>query len=869
MLIKYGGGSGGIRKYLEDGKKHGRELGGRDIMDERIVLAGNLEITDRIIESMETAGQRYLHITLSFSERDLPTPTLDAILADYNVLLMAAYHPEEYDMYAEAHVARIKGYVDVTTGEQITRLDHIHIVIPQVNLVTGRSLNPIGLAEKNFKWLDAIQEHLNEKYGLVSPKDRPREDTGTADILQRSRLDNFKKGKIHTFKDTLKKQIVVRNINTPSSLEALARDCGVVKWVNVGTPHAYLAVKPHGETRYINLRDSEFRMEFLSLSKEEKLAHKIITIAPKVGIGKNTHDQRADLLIEWTQKRSREVKYLNSGGKLYKKYHLQSSSHQRETLAEVEQRFYQKPEFKEKKHGSNKGKASQDPDNHRFLHRQSDIEKIRAEQASRSIHSVRNLHQRGVDRDRQSGNAKKLLQGSVSDVMDRRRAGADHALQRDAAALSRSRVSANPATGRASDSVVNQMLRDQNEKIAQKAVAKLSDFQSLKARLDPVRLLATLSKSHGLVPSDYEMSTGRDGGGRIRHKESLQNHNVSDFMTKHMKLCWKEAEVYLRSVYQEQMNILTPPRPAATPSHDLWAAFTAQRRADAVDHARLQELQRNSERARRQSIKDSFYENKSSAKLRMDISAKERRAEIALLQMNKVQQETRLRDDIQRERAASKELRRVREQYCSWLVASVQHGNEAALVELRQQRSAPDMKTWLTDSMIVATDEGPGTGYLHRQQDLQYIVHENGDITYSRFGKALIQDHGKSVRMLDTAVDTIELGLRLAIQKYGNKLTLGGTTGFIEEAIRIAVDGEMGITFSDARHREYMEWYKQQRAKQKAIEANIHDRKHFSDAAHSPGLTPETHQRETLDAQTDIAIPTQVKARSPFPRPGR
>ena len=47
MHIEYGGGTGGIRKYLEDAKKHGRELGGRDVMDERIVLEGNLEITDR------------------------------------------------------------------------------------------------------------------------------------------------------------------------------------------------------------------------------------------------------------------------------------------------------------------------------------------------------------------------------------------------------------------------------------------------------------------------------------------------------------------------------------------------------------------------------------------------------------------------------------------------------------------------------------------------------------------------------------------------------------------------------------------------------------------------------------------------------
>ena len=56
MLIRPNGGRDGIKKYLEEGQKEGRSYT-RDELDERVILSGILEETDRIIQSMDKRGE--------------------------------------------------------------------------------------------------------------------------------------------------------------------------------------------------------------------------------------------------------------------------------------------------------------------------------------------------------------------------------------------------------------------------------------------------------------------------------------------------------------------------------------------------------------------------------------------------------------------------------------------------------------------------------------------------------------------------------------------------------------------------------------------------------------------------------------------
>ena len=57
MLIRVLGGSEGIADYLVNGQKQGREYS-RDELDERVILDGDLELTDAIINGMEKEGER-------------------------------------------------------------------------------------------------------------------------------------------------------------------------------------------------------------------------------------------------------------------------------------------------------------------------------------------------------------------------------------------------------------------------------------------------------------------------------------------------------------------------------------------------------------------------------------------------------------------------------------------------------------------------------------------------------------------------------------------------------------------------------------------------------------------------------------------
>ena len=84
----------------------------------------------------------------------------------------------------------------------IERKPHIHIVIPERNLLTGNKLLPTGYTDtvnvKNIPYLDSIQEYINYKYNLESPKDFMREGGHhSANVLSRIKGDFSAKNKVN------------------------------------------------------------------------------------------------------------------------------------------------------------------------------------------------------------------------------------------------------------------------------------------------------------------------------------------------------------------------------------------------------------------------------------------------------------------------------------------------------------------------------------------------------------------------------------------------------------------------------------------------------------------------------------------------
>ncbi|HFO7634855.1 TPA: relaxase, partial [Escherichia coli] len=91
MLVRFSGHNNGAKEYLEEGKKNGRELT-RDELDTRITLYGDLELTQKIYQSIPDNDQeRYVSITHSYFEDDISVDVMKDIFYEYKNFLMCAY----------------------------------------------------------------------------------------------------------------------------------------------------------------------------------------------------------------------------------------------------------------------------------------------------------------------------------------------------------------------------------------------------------------------------------------------------------------------------------------------------------------------------------------------------------------------------------------------------------------------------------------------------------------------------------------------------------------------------------------------------------------------------------------------------------
>ncbi|MCK4140476.1 relaxase [Ralstonia pseudosolanacearum] len=343
MLIRVRGNNDGVKEYLEKGQKHDREFG-RDEMDERVILAGDLDLTDALIQTIATDAERYLHITLAFKEDELPREVLADITRDFEAFMFAAYRLDEYNFYAEAHVPRLKSYADRKSGELVERKVHIHVVVPSLNRLTGRRLDPFGKVEQQTRFLEAFQEHVNAKYGLASPRDNRRVAfTDSSEMISRYKGDAFD-GSNRELRSAILDALLVRNITRYEDFRALLSEFGEVRTRNAGRGNEYENVKVPGAAKGVNLKEYVFSREFVELSAEGKRSAMEARVHAEYvvpGESRSTPTVFREALAEWHAVRAREVKYLNSGSPFYKIYREAPADEQRKLLSEREFQFYQ------------------------------------------------------------------------------------------------------------------------------------------------------------------------------------------------------------------------------------------------------------------------------------------------------------------------------------------------------------------------------------------------------------------------------------------------------------------------------------------------------------------------------------------------
>ncbi|MGT2477580.1 LPD7 domain-containing protein [Paraburkholderia terrae] len=345
MLIRVRGYHDGIKAYLEEGQKQDREFE-RDEMDERVILAGDLTLTHDIIQSMATTAERYINVTLSFKEDEVSRAVLAEIVREFEAFAFSAYRPDEYNFYAEAHVPRLKSYADRRSGELVERKVHLHVVIPEVNLLTGHRLEPFGKVDRHHRFLEAFQEHINAKYGLASPKDNRRMHfTDASEMISRYKGDVFAPMN-RELKAAILETLISRDVTRYEDFRVLLTEFGETRTRNAGREGEYENVKVPGAAKGVNLKEFVFSPAFIELDAEGKrdaLNHNVSSVHAEYvdpGVPRPTPGHYLDALFEWNDVRAREIKYLNSGSRFYQDYQAASPDEQRRILDHREQRFY-------------------------------------------------------------------------------------------------------------------------------------------------------------------------------------------------------------------------------------------------------------------------------------------------------------------------------------------------------------------------------------------------------------------------------------------------------------------------------------------------------------------------------------------------
>jgi hypothetical protein len=790
MLIRVTGGREGIREYLENGKKQGRGFD-RDELDERVILRGDLAITDAIISGMTGSGDKYLHVTASFKEDEISREVLEAFAVDFEEFAFAAFDGDEYDYYVEAHLPKIKSEIDEQTGRFFERKPHIHIVIPKTNLLSGQYLSPFGRFEQNERFVFAFQEWFNHKHGLASPRDNRRvEFTGASESISRYKGDLFATTG-RDVKERVLSEVLNKKITSYDDFKKMLGTIGEVKTRNEGREDEYLHVKAAGDSKGTNLREFVFSREFIELPDAQKRDRLAVEVERRYEVGgpsRKPPEAHLATLADWRERRQKELKYLNSGNrKVYQQYKQADPGQRKAILADRAARFYakhrQEQDYGRTDASSRLGRIG---DNLRTASHHLEAAGRDIEKARRTVGTATNLADRGNRR---------ALAAAIERV-----AGTQIRTERV-------RLETGQSVRRAADSVTAQLARDAGEKGKQTRAGGLTEFQLIKRELDAKRLLNRLSQSHGVIPEKYEVTKGKDGSDRI--KCGSRSLNVSDFVTKEMNLSWKDAAPILRAAYREQTGGKVDTLARQQPSEKLWQDYQAWRKGRVDERQQKWERQRDSERARRIEIKKDFDRAKAlnyakyPARSKIRPTTEQRRATMSVIRMNRAQREMTLRESIETERAALKEQyqKPYQEQYREFLSERAQSGDELALNELRRVRA--EVQTGRSNEARIAAGEERSAQRderLVRDSDLTYQVHRNGDVTYSRGGKAVLRDEGKSVRVLKTDDKTIETGLRLAVQKYGGgSLALAGSAEFQKRAAELVAEKGMRVTFVDER----------------------------------------------------------------------
>lgn len=764
MLIRFSGGSEGIVSYLSDGIKSGRNHT-RNELDQRVQLQGNLEELDFVLNSfdLECKTQKYFHISLSFKERNINEDILRQIDKEFKEFIFAACVEDEFYYHSEIHFPKIKSLIG-SHGKSYDRFPHIHVVIPEFNLITGKRDNPLGYVDYIERYRDAFQELINEKYGLESPKDNRRLiSTGREDIISRYELSPDMSNK------EIKQKIfsIIRDNEQISSVNELAQVIKGFGEVTVRNSEkfgqSYINLKIAGKAKGINLKDPVFLDRYLQ-SRDLKTTYEF-SHADNQRLIDAWHEYAAleARFVEKSSKKEREA-YATMAFSERKKWlaarwqkHLESIGHigHEEPEPQINQEvvfehittanahiediphFDDLPHIDDLQHIDDVRHIDDISyfDNIGALNERSGSGRIEATQGSRgfSLHELRIRSGNGDRGQREPSFTQDLLQGDKQSDM-----------------VGNEKISFEELYAPSNEDGYRISHRIMDSHIQQKD-SRNSEWSSIINNIDSRGLLNYLSYHYGLDTDDCRIEKNKYGNERIVLND--RRYSASDFLTKHMYFNWSEAKKILQVVAKQQQ--IGEHRRDAITSQLMWHRFM-RHEAKQEGLASIKSIYYAQRKVIREQYKYAYNKK---------ISRAENAAKRRLLHMQKTVELLRLKEEF--EEQARYYRQRPHDRYMQFLYEEAEQGNKSALGELNRiyplrEYAYPDVF-----EIIIKDKQHPKQPFSPLDMGYQVKIKPNGMIEYKENDKTVIVDAYSSIKVTERSADTIANALELAKLRYG------------------------------------------------------------------------------------------------------
>ena len=241
MLIKFINRGTGSAKSAEEYllQKHDHK---GEIRTDIQVLRGNPSMVTAVADSLEFK-HKYTSGIIAWHKNDNPTASqIDQVLDDFERVAFAGLDANQYSWYAVLH-------------EESNGAKHIHVVVPRVELSTGKSMN---IAPPNHqKTYDVLVDKYNTKHEWASPKDISKRKAMTKDKMQiHADIPNVQaKQMIHEVINELVERGSIKN-NT--DVRTKLAEFGEI----TREGKEYISLKPKGFKKAIRLKGAYYEREF-------------------------------------------------------------------------------------------------------------------------------------------------------------------------------------------------------------------------------------------------------------------------------------------------------------------------------------------------------------------------------------------------------------------------------------------------------------------------------------------------------------------------------------------------------------------------------------------------------------------------------